>query len=41
MKKIFRANEFTAEFNDDRDYFSLTGYVSGVSGAVGDKIAWL
>jgi hypothetical protein len=41
MKKIFRANEFTAEFNDDRDYFSLTGYVSGVSGAVGDKIASL
>ena len=39
MKKVFRANTFTAEFNDEGDYFSLTGYVNGVLGAVGDKIA--
>ena len=39
MEKIFKANKFTAEFTDYRDYFSLTGYVDGVCGAVGNKIA--
>jgi hypothetical protein len=44
MKKIFRHNEFTAEFTDegtgpDNRYFSFTGEIDGSSGACGDSIA--
>ena len=39
MKKTFYHNEFTAEFTDERGYFSLTGTVKGSSGAVGKEIS--
>jgi len=44
MKKIFRHNDFTAEFSDEgtdpnNRYFSFTGKIDGDSGACGDKIA--
>ena len=39
MKKTFVGNEFTAEFTDGGGYFSITGFVDGGCGAVGDKVA--
>ncbi len=43
MKKIFRHNDFTAEFSDEGNnpqdkYFSFTGEIDGGSGACGDEI---
>ena len=38
MKKTFKGNNFTATFTDENGYFSLTGNVSSVSGAIGDKL---
>ena len=39
MKKEFVGNDFTATFTDEDGYFSLTGHTSGVSGAIGDRLA--
>jgi len=38
MRKTFKGNNFTATFTDEDGYFSLTGNVGSVSGAIGDKL---
>ena len=38
MKKVFRGDRFTAEFEDKNGYFSLTGTTEQGMGAVGDEI---
>jgi len=39
IKKTFYRKDFTATFNNEGGYFSLTGDISGSSGAVGERIA--
>ena len=38
MEKTFKGKNFTAVFTDENGYFSLTGEVSGASGAVGEQL---
>lgn len=38
MKKIFKGSNFSAVFTDEDGYYSLTGDISGHSGAVGERL---